>query len=120
MLDALCVALGLFGAWMWWTWRAPNLGVLVQVSFLQLWTPNRFLTSGLVHLSLMICGSAKQPFETTFCAYCYTNGAAALLQIIPLCGAYISGNAFAAPSTGASTGRVRSLINSRSFCAIAA
>lgn len=49
-----------------------------------------FIMSGVVHLSLMICGGAKQPFETTFRAYCYANGAAAAFQVIPFCGAYIT------------------------------
>ncbi len=31
----------------------------------------------------MICGGAKQPFETTFRAYCYTVGSVYTLQIIP-------------------------------------
>jgi len=42
-----------------------------------------FCGSGILHLSLMICGGAKQPFETTFRAYCYTVGSIYTLQIIP-------------------------------------
>ncbi len=48
LLDALCVAMGLLGAWAFWTWRSPNLGVLVQVSYGALWVPNRFITAGSV------------------------------------------------------------------------
>ena len=50
-----------------------------------------FITAGIAHLSLMICGGAKQPFETTFRTYCYSQGAAAPLQLVPICGAYIAG-----------------------------
>ncbi len=46
LLDALCVALALLGAWAFWTWRSPNLGLLVQVAYSDLWLPNRFITAG--------------------------------------------------------------------------
>ncbi len=49
-----------------------------------------FITTGIAHLSLMICGGAKQPFETTYRTYCYAQGAAAPLQLIPVCGAYLA------------------------------
>jgi hypothetical protein len=42
-----------------------------------------FIGSGILQLSLMVCGGAKQPFETTFRVYCYVNGSTLLLQIIP-------------------------------------
>ncbi len=42
-----------------------------------------FVGSGILHLSLMICGGARQPFEATFRAYCYTVGSVYALQIIP-------------------------------------
>ena len=50
-----------------------------------------FVGAGILHLSLMICGGAKQPFETTFRTYCYVHGSAGILQIVPLCGAMVSG-----------------------------
>jgi hypothetical protein len=50
-----------------------------------------FIGAGLLHVSLMICGGAKQPFETTFRTYCYAQGSASLLQVIPLCGAMAGG-----------------------------
>ena len=50
-----------------------------------------FISSGILHLSLMLCQGAKQPFETTFRTYCYTSGSLAPLQFIPFCGAYIAG-----------------------------
>ena len=45
----------------------------------------------MLHLGLMICGGAKQPFETTFRTYCYAQGSASVLQIVPVCGAMASG-----------------------------
>ncbi len=50
-----------------------------------------FVGAGILHLSLMICGGAKQPFETTFRTYCYVQGSAGILQLVPLCGAMVSG-----------------------------
>ncbi len=47
LVDALCVSLALYGAWAFWAWRAPNLGVLVQITYADLWLPNRFITAGL-------------------------------------------------------------------------
>jgi hypothetical protein len=37
----------------------------------------------LTHLSLMILGAAKRPFETTFRVCCYATGATSILQMIP-------------------------------------
>jgi len=48
ILDALCIVAGLLAAWAFWTWRSPNLGILVQVPFHALFWPNRFITSALV------------------------------------------------------------------------
>ena len=45
-----------------------------------------FFGAGLLHLSLMICGGAKQPFETTFRVLAYTYGSTMLFQLIPLGG----------------------------------
>ena len=39
----------------------------------------------------MICGGAKQGYETTLRTYCYVLGSATLFQIIPFCGAQIGG-----------------------------
>ena len=48
-----------------------------------------FISSGITHLSLMICGGAKQPFETTFRVLCYAYGSTNVLQLVPFCGALI-------------------------------
>ena len=50
-----------------------------------------FLSAGILHLSLMICSGAKQPFETTLRTYCYSSGSGAIFQLIPVCGASIGG-----------------------------
>jgi len=45
-----------------------------------------FVTAGLMHVCLMICGGARQPFETTFRVVCYAMGSTAMCQVIPLGG----------------------------------
>jgi hypothetical protein len=50
-----------------------------------------FIYSGILHLSLMICGGAKQPYETTFRVNSYASGAAGLLQLVPFCGSLVAG-----------------------------
>jgi len=45
-----------------------------------------FIVSGVIHLSLMLFGGARQPFETTLRTNCYAFGSTNLLQMIPLCG----------------------------------
>jgi hypothetical protein len=50
-----------------------------------------FIGAAILHLSLMICGGAKQPFETTFRTYCYAQGSATVLQVVPICGALVGG-----------------------------
>jgi len=46
-----------------------------------------FISAGLTHLALMIVGGAKKSFEATFRVTCYTGGATAILQLLPVCGA---------------------------------
>ncbi len=50
-----------------------------------------FIHAGVLHLSLMICGGAKQPFETTYRVCCYCSGSSSILQIVPVCGALTAG-----------------------------
>ncbi|HSI14627.1 MAG TPA: GYF domain-containing protein [Chthoniobacter sp.] len=47
-----------------------------------------FIGAGLLHLILMLCQGARQPFETTFRTYTYCMGGVAPLCVIPFCGAY--------------------------------
>jgi hypothetical protein len=50
-----------------------------------------FVYGGILHLSLMICGGAKQPFETTFRVHSYAAGAVSALMVIPFCGSLVAG-----------------------------
>lgn len=47
-----------------------------------------FITSALIHLALMVIGGANRPFEATFRVVCYSGGATAVLQLLPVCGAF--------------------------------
>jgi hypothetical protein len=47
-----------------------------------------FITAGLTHLCLMLLKAANHPFEVTMRVSCYAWGAAYLLNIVPICGAY--------------------------------
>ncbi len=49
-----------------------------------------FISAGLIHLSLMIVGGARKPFESTFRVVCYAGGATAILQLLPIFGAWIA------------------------------
>lgn len=48
-----------------------------------------FFTSALTHLSLIIVGGARRPFETTFRVIAYASGAVAVLELLPICGPYL-------------------------------
>jgi len=45
-----------------------------------------FVGSGILHLSLLLCQGARQPFETTYRTYCYVVGSVAALLLVPGCG----------------------------------
>ncbi len=47
-----------------------------------------FITSAMIHLALMVLGAANRPFEATFRVVCYSGGATAVLQLLPVCGAF--------------------------------
>jgi hypothetical protein len=49
-----------------------------------------FIHSALIHVCLMICGGARQPFETTFRTVCYAGGSLILFALIPFCGGTIA------------------------------
>ena len=49
-----------------------------------------FVTSALIHLALMVIGGANRPFEATFRVVCYSGGATAVLQLLPVCGAFVA------------------------------
>jgi len=48
-----------------------------------------FIWASIVHLFLMLTGSATAGFEATFRALAYSGGATSMLQLVPLCGGYI-------------------------------
>lgn len=45
-----------------------------------------YIGSGILHLSLMLLGGAKRPFEATFRVCCFAGGSTAVLQLLPVCG----------------------------------
>jgi hypothetical protein len=47
-----------------------------------------FISSGILHLALMMVGGAKKPFETTFRVLCYASGSTSVLQFVPICGGW--------------------------------
>ena len=47
-----------------------------------------FVSSGILHLALMLVGGARKPFETTFRVLCYASGSTSVLQLVPICGAW--------------------------------
>jgi hypothetical protein len=50
-----------------------------------------FIGAAIVHLCLMIVGSANKSFETTFRVLSFSQGSTGPLQIIPVCGGLIAG-----------------------------
>lgn len=73
-------------------WAGSTGGLIVIAVLMPIFIAlGSFITSGIMHLSLMICGGAKQPYETTFRVYCYASGASTVLQVVPVCGAFVSG-----------------------------
>lgn len=49
-----------------------------------------FCSSALVHLTLLMLGSATCSFETTFRVGAYATGCTMLISIVPLCGFYLA------------------------------
>ncbi len=71
------------------SWMAPPriyIIALVVPVFISL---NGFLGAGLTHLSLMIFGGAKQPYETTFRVHAFAHGSSTFLSVIPVCGGLV-------------------------------
>ena len=76
-------ALGMFGT---------GFGLILGLILWPLWCAiGMFIGSGLIHLSLMLLGGAKKPFETTYRVVCFAFGSTYLLSIIPVCGAFAAG-----------------------------
>ncbi len=49
-----------------------------------------FISSGIIHIFLMLFGGARRGFEATFRVMAYVGGATALFSLVPLCGAWIA------------------------------
>jgi len=68
-----------------------GMGLVLQVILAPLFVIlGVFVVSAIVHLMLILLGGAKRGFEATFRVACYGE-AAAVLNIIPICGNVISG-----------------------------
>lgn len=48
-----------------------------------------FISSGILHVALMVVGGAKKPFEATYRVFCYASGSTSVLQLVPLCGGWL-------------------------------
>jgi hypothetical protein len=55
-----------------------------------LFAATAFVTAGLIHLALMLIGGANRPFEATFRVACYSGGATAVFQFLPVCGPLVA------------------------------
>jgi hypothetical protein len=50
-----------------------------------------FVSSGILHLCLLLTGGAKNGFEATYRVVAYATGATAFFQLLPFCGGLIGG-----------------------------
>jgi hypothetical protein len=48
-----------------------------------------FISAGVYHLGLMLTGSAKEGFTTTFRVACYVQGSTSIFLLLPFCGQYV-------------------------------
>jgi hypothetical protein len=74
---------------------AQGIGMGVGLLMLLIFLPvllfiGSFLNAGLWHLSLMLLGGARKPFEATYRVYCYVAGSCALVSLVPCCGGIAS------------------------------
>jgi len=68
-----------------------GFGLVLQVIFAPLFVIlGLFIVTVIVHVFLLMLGGARRGFEATFRVMCYSE-AAAVINIIPLCGGAISG-----------------------------
>ena len=64
-------------------------GVVGVIVLLILIPTMHFISSGLVHLALMMLKGANHPFETTFRVASYASGSAMVLYLVPVCGSIV-------------------------------
>jgi hypothetical protein len=68
-----------------------GFGLIINLILWPLWVAiGMFIGGGLIHLSLMLLGGAKKPFEATFRVVCFSFGSANVISIVPMCGAFIA------------------------------
>ena len=68
-----------------------GFGIVLQVVFAPIFvTLGLFIVTAIVHVFLLMLGGAPRGFEATFRVMCYSE-AAAVINVIPLCGGLISG-----------------------------
>lgn len=71
-----------------------GFGLVLQVVFAPIFvTLGLFIVTAVVHVFLLMLGGARRGFEATFRVMCYSE-AAAVLNVVPLCGGLISGAYF--------------------------
>lgn len=76
-----------------------------------------YVGAGILHLSLMVCGGAKQGFETTLRTYCYAHGSTSMLQVVPFCGGYVAG-LWAIIATCIGLSKTHEITTGRAVCAV--
>jgi len=68
-----------------------GVGLVLQVVFAPIFvTLGLFIAAAIAHLFLLLLGGARRGFEATFRVMCYGE-AAAVINVIPICGGVISG-----------------------------
>jgi hypothetical protein len=72
-----------------------SFGMAVGGVFLIIFAPvfviiGVFISAAIIHLSLMIVGGARKPFETTFRVIAFSHGSTSPLQLVPFCGSVIA------------------------------
>jgi hypothetical protein len=68
-----------------------GIGLFIGLILSPIWVAiGMFVGSGLIHLSLMLLGGAKKPFEATFRVVCFSFGSAHVLSIVPVCGSLVA------------------------------
>ncbi len=65
--------------------------IIFQVLWTVFWTCIfSFVQAAILHGCLMLCGGAKQPFETTYRVVCYGAGSVGILHVIPGIGSIVA------------------------------
>lgn len=88
-LDLGCLVGGLFLAWLYWTWRTPNLHLLMQVPFVAILGPNPFLPPGAALVATWIVAMERMGMydqgkleNSVKIAQCVTRAAVTVLVVV--------------------------------------